>query len=334
MSGYVRAYEGNEPYIFVSYAHKDTGLVLPVIRALYDRKYRVWYDEGIAPGSEWPSNIARHLAGAAVVLVFVSENSIASPNCKKEVMVASGLELAEDGGNETGAVAAGEKKKRIPVSLDGVLHPLLLEMETLVLDETLIDTLSSLFDDKLMGDGVTGYQYAIDRKKSFNRWNILLGLAILLVAILGGFLYGLHAGWLDGLLPKPVIMAAAPPAQTQEAIQIDSTVIGSVLPVQFSSDEEKNAVYQKLGWSCPNEMTYLDLTQMEDLTRLEISNEPIYDLSFAAFFPNLETVALSGSWVTDLSPLAQCEKLKTVEVSVDMLPLRIPEPRNFEVEVL
>ena len=41
------AYNGNEPYIFISYAHKDSDKVLPIIRELQSRGYRVWYDAGI-----------------------------------------------------------------------------------------------------------------------------------------------------------------------------------------------------------------------------------------------------------------------------------------------
>ena len=84
----VRAYEGKEPYIFISYAHKDSARVLPILAQLQSRGYRVWYDEGIAPGSEWPENIAQHLNDCAVTVAFVSNNSMASPNCRREITYA------------------------------------------------------------------------------------------------------------------------------------------------------------------------------------------------------------------------------------------------------
>ena len=37
------AYEGQEPYIFISYAHKDSNTVLPIIQGLQERGFRVWY---------------------------------------------------------------------------------------------------------------------------------------------------------------------------------------------------------------------------------------------------------------------------------------------------
>ena len=78
-------YEGSEPYIFISYSHRDTDRVMPVIRVLQENGYRVWYDEGIDPGSEWPESIAQHLNGSTVCIFFISENSLQSNNCKREV---------------------------------------------------------------------------------------------------------------------------------------------------------------------------------------------------------------------------------------------------------
>ena len=79
------AYEGTEPYIFVSYAHRDSERVFEVLNELQDRSYRFWYDDGIAPGSEWPEDIAQHLDGAAMVMAFVTPNSMKSQNCRREI---------------------------------------------------------------------------------------------------------------------------------------------------------------------------------------------------------------------------------------------------------
>ncbi|MBQ6240768.1 MAG: TIR domain-containing protein [Firmicutes bacterium] len=84
----LQAYEGDEPFVFISYAHKDTETVMRVLTELDRRGYRIWYDDGIAPGSEWPENIAEHLTKSAMVLAFISQNSIDSPNCRREVTFA------------------------------------------------------------------------------------------------------------------------------------------------------------------------------------------------------------------------------------------------------
>lgn len=80
-----KAYEGNKPYIFISYAHKDTELVFRVMNSLQEEGYRIWYDDGIMPGSEWPENIAQHLDAAAMVISMVTPNSMDSHNCRREI---------------------------------------------------------------------------------------------------------------------------------------------------------------------------------------------------------------------------------------------------------
>ncbi len=82
------AYEGGENFIFVSYAHKNAEKVIPILDKLNAAGYRVWYDDGIAPGSEWPEYIAEHLNRCDVFLAFVSPESIASANCRREVTYA------------------------------------------------------------------------------------------------------------------------------------------------------------------------------------------------------------------------------------------------------
>ena len=78
-------YEENEDYIFISYSHQDMNLVLPVLWRLQESGVRFWYDEGIDPGSEWPEAIARHLNGCRGCVAFMSPNSLASSNCRREV---------------------------------------------------------------------------------------------------------------------------------------------------------------------------------------------------------------------------------------------------------
>lgn len=85
---YPVAYKGNEPFIFISYAHKDSEIVLPVINRLQQDGYRVWYDEGIAPGSQWDVYISEHLAGSSSVLCFLSRAYLGSQNCRDELALA------------------------------------------------------------------------------------------------------------------------------------------------------------------------------------------------------------------------------------------------------
>lgn len=79
------AYKGGDPYVFISYAHKDADVVLPIIHRLQKDGYRVWYDEGIAPGSNWDEYISDHLDRCAVVIGFLSKAYVKSHNCRDEL---------------------------------------------------------------------------------------------------------------------------------------------------------------------------------------------------------------------------------------------------------
>jgi len=81
-------YIGDEPYIFVSYAHKNSDLVFKHILRLRDEGFRIWYDEGIDPGTDWSEEIAVALVKAEVFLVFISEPAVASHNVRKEISFA------------------------------------------------------------------------------------------------------------------------------------------------------------------------------------------------------------------------------------------------------
>lgn len=88
----IKAYSGNEPYIFISYSHRDTNLVYPIIEELDKRGYRVWYDQGIDPGTEWDENIAMHINECSYFIAFMSQNYLNSSNCKDELNYARDLE--------------------------------------------------------------------------------------------------------------------------------------------------------------------------------------------------------------------------------------------------
>lgn len=75
-------------FIFISYSHKDSGIVLPLIQGLRARNFNVWYDDNIEAGSEWPECIATNLLASESVIVFMSRNADASHNCHKELTYA------------------------------------------------------------------------------------------------------------------------------------------------------------------------------------------------------------------------------------------------------
>lgn len=82
------AYTGKEPYLFVSYSHRDTGKVYPILDALYDCKYRIWYDESCENGNDFRDELRHRIEGAEAILLFVSKSSMESPFCGMEIIVA------------------------------------------------------------------------------------------------------------------------------------------------------------------------------------------------------------------------------------------------------
>jgi hypothetical protein len=82
------AYQGREPFLFASYSHKDAALVYPEIGRLHRLGYRVWYDEGICPGQEWPEAVADALKHASFFVVFISPRALDSSNVRNEINLA------------------------------------------------------------------------------------------------------------------------------------------------------------------------------------------------------------------------------------------------------
>lgn len=46
-------YNGLNPYIFVSYSHRDKDRVFPILSLLQRNSVRTWYDDGIQGGNNW-----------------------------------------------------------------------------------------------------------------------------------------------------------------------------------------------------------------------------------------------------------------------------------------
>ena len=67
----LEAYRGDEPYVFISYAHPESSKkVFEEINILNKAGYRIWYDEGIEASNEWPEEIAKAVIGCADLFGF------------------------------------------------------------------------------------------------------------------------------------------------------------------------------------------------------------------------------------------------------------------------
>ncbi len=58
-------YEGDLPYIFISYTYNGQAAVTYLTRGLDRQGFRLWFDAGIQRSIQWQEYIARKAAGCA-----------------------------------------------------------------------------------------------------------------------------------------------------------------------------------------------------------------------------------------------------------------------------
>ena len=88
-------YDGDDPYIFISYSHKDYKFVWHLVEQMQNEGYRIWYDEGIIPGTEWDAYIEQKLENSACLICCITDNYWASKNCLDELKFAIELDNKE-----------------------------------------------------------------------------------------------------------------------------------------------------------------------------------------------------------------------------------------------
>ena len=326
MSIWFQPYEGRRPYFFVSYSHRDSRPVLDVITPLHEKKLRLWYDEGIPAGSDWPRSIESHMRGCGGVLFFLSAGSMASPNCFSEIKTAVRL-----------------KKPVVCVPLDdsvpeGDWVRLLADAETVS-----------------VGGGATpeAIRAAKAVKRSFYRrwwtelrWDraalvlsalLLLASAAGLGAILTGKLF--PPAETAPVSPHPTAETTAAPAPTPVP-EVDLSRYGSLFStaVSFPDSLQELAVRTALDVRS-GEVPRSRLTEIRSLAfcgslavmdESAVSYDPaagwsvngvapgkgrIRDLSLIGTMPYLETLGLIAQPVTDLAPLAGLVFLRELDLS-------------------
>ena len=83
----VKAYLGKNPYIFISYAHKNKDIVYPFIAALQEH-YNVWFDEGITYGNDYQKMLTSKIRNCALFIYFITNESLESRFCQNEIFFA------------------------------------------------------------------------------------------------------------------------------------------------------------------------------------------------------------------------------------------------------
>lgn len=168
-------YRGEKSYIFISYAHKDSDRVWAIIKQMQHDGYRVWYDEGIDPGTEWDENIASHVRDCGYFIAFVSENYLKSDNCKDELNFARDLE-----------------KKQVLVYLEDVELPPGMALRSGRFQNFRADK-RGFFSRLYEAEGISEFTEEASFKNGKNKklLSVILGsllLVVILLFCLGGFL--------------------------------------------------------------------------------------------------------------------------------------------------
>ena len=371
MSEFFTPYEGKRPYLFISYSHRNSQEVLETITLLHRKKVRLWYDEGIPAGNDWPKNIETHMRRSAMVLFFLSETALLSPNCLSEIETAVAL-----------------KKPVLYFTLD--------DSQPQGRWAELLASCLPLSTPKAAGERASAVMGHKKLKRSFyRRWTeklprglfgFLLSLLLFGAAVVGG--YGLYVGWFDRVITEVTATPAPTPTFPSEITQVnfpDEEQERAVRAILGSSEEKiylqelaavkalsivgnlpvadiehtafthegvclVNRVKVQTGkvrdLSLIGRMAYLEklalvnqplsspaaLSGLVMLSELYLSgNEGMTNLVGLTDLPRLEILHLEHSGVRDLSPLAALPSLKTVTVSADMLPLTWPANCHFTV---
>ncbi|MHA1729724.1 MAG: toll/interleukin-1 receptor domain-containing protein [Promethearchaeota archaeon] len=83
-----KAYKGDNPFIFVSYAHSDKLQTYPIMDYLNKSGFNIWYDEGISVSEDWKRSIVTNIENCKAFLVFITPHIIDSEYVRKEISYA------------------------------------------------------------------------------------------------------------------------------------------------------------------------------------------------------------------------------------------------------
>ena len=87
------AYQGKEPYVFVSYAHNDAQVVFNELKRFNDIGIKIWYDEGFSTDSEWRDAVGDTVCKSSLHIVFITPNSVESLNVREEIFLSLGEKI-------------------------------------------------------------------------------------------------------------------------------------------------------------------------------------------------------------------------------------------------
>ena len=82
------SYEGEEPYIFISYSHADVIKVREILEIINKEKFRFWYDDTMEIGEDFRRELQVKIENCHAFLLFISPASMQSKYCGMEIIMA------------------------------------------------------------------------------------------------------------------------------------------------------------------------------------------------------------------------------------------------------
>lgn len=295
----VPVYEGEKPYLFISYAHTNAPAVMQVAGELAEAGYRIWYDEGIEVGSEWPETIAAHLAGAGCMVAFVSNAYMRSDNCRKEMHFALTKKIP--------VINIFLEQTALSPGMEMQIGNLFALMKYSMRDEVFYEKLLAApqLNDELREGGERkprrrgrrqkvvvdlGAEEKRKRKKKARR--IAAALLLLSLLIAGGILG--YIGWTTGFLQRLFLRRE----------QATVSVLSPETEAVFQSPALERIAREYSGQSS-GALQVADLTALGELTLRggEIDETALAELRY---FPDLQTLTLMDAPLSSLRALPQC----------------------------
>lgn len=303
------AYKGDAPYIFVSYAHKNSDAVYAHITRLHNEGFRIWYDEGIDPGTDWSDEIASALVNADVFLVFISDAAVASHNVRKEIVF--GIDQKKY------MVCVHVEETELPSGLRMQLGNIQALLESRFHDkEKFYDRLfNALQPEKTRGDERDALPIKeVPRKpkesaKGGKYTKAILGLvavALLAALALGGYALMQKSGSDASFADKNLELAL------REEMQKPRGAIG---------ENDLTSFKGRLDLSGKNITDISPLRHMTGLSMLNLESNKITDASPLGGMPELMVLGLGNNPISDITPL-QGLKNSLVALSLENTPIK------------
>jgi hypothetical protein len=77
-----------EPYVFLSYAHKNRDFAAVVMQFLTSAGVNFWWDDGIQPGSVWDESLEERISNCSILMACLSSDYQGSKYCRRELKFA------------------------------------------------------------------------------------------------------------------------------------------------------------------------------------------------------------------------------------------------------